>query len=147
MKRVICIAFFLLSSYLVSAQNTYKVTFDHVALHVSDVDRSANFYHNVMKLTEITNRSKIAGVRWFDLGEGKELHLLSMLKSEVTLNKAVHFALHIGKFDDFLNQIKQLDIPYSDWPGEVNKITLRPDNIRQIYIQDPDGNWLEVNSI
>lgn len=146
MKKI-CILILVLSSNILLAQNTYQVTFDHVALHVSDVDRAANFYHDVIKLTEITNRSKIVGVRWFDLGEGKELHLLSMLKSEVTLNKAVHFALHIGKFDEFLNEINQLEIPYSDWPGEVNKITLRPDNIRQIYIQDPDGNWLEVNSL
>ena len=146
MKKI-CILILVLSSNILLAQNTYQVTFDHVALHVTDVDRAANFYHDVIKLTEITNRSKIVGVRWFDLGEGKELHLLSMLKSEVTLNKAVHFALHIGKFDEFLNEINQLEIPYSDWPGEVNKITLRPDNIRQIYIQDPDGNWLEVNSL
>jgi lactoylglutathione lyase len=146
MKRILYFALIIYSNSLV-AQNSFQVTFDHVALHVSDVDIAADFYHHVLKLTEITNRSKIAGVRWFDLGEGKELHLLSMLKSEVTLNKAVHFALHIGKFDEFLESIKALGMSYSDWPGEDSKITIRPDGIRQIYIQDPDGNWLEVNSI
>ncbi|CAN5363211.1 hypothetical protein BH20ACI2_BH20ACI2_08210 [soil metagenome] len=44
---------------------------------------------------------------------------------------------------------KRLDdakIIYSDWPGAVNKITERADGVKQMYFQDPDGYWIEVNS-
>jgi catechol 2,3-dioxygenase-like lactoylglutathione lyase family enzyme len=39
------------------------------------------------------------------------------------------------------------NVTYSDWPGTPNKITLQAGGINQIYFQDPDGYWIEVNSI
>jgi catechol 2,3-dioxygenase-like lactoylglutathione lyase family enzyme len=44
-------------------------------------------------------------------------------------------------------QLKKEHIPFSDWPGEPNKITTRADGIQQVYFQDPDGYWIEVNSV
>ncbi len=37
-----------------------------MARSVKDVDRSAEFYKNVFQLSEITNKAKFEGVRWFD---------------------------------------------------------------------------------
>lgn len=129
------------------SNNSFSISFDHVALSVTDVDRSANFYRDVFDLEEIANRSRMAGIRWFSLSEGKELHLISVIKEEVTVNKAVHFALKTPDFDRFVNKLASLNIPYSDWPGVSNKITLRADGVRQIFFQDPDGYWIEVNSV
>jgi catechol 2,3-dioxygenase-like lactoylglutathione lyase family enzyme len=126
--------------------NPFSITFDHVALSVTDVDRSAAFYKNVFELEEIANRSRMAGIRWFSLSEGKELHLISTIKEEVKVNKAIHFALKTSEFDDFVRKLASLNIPYSDWPGAPNKITDRADGVRQIFFQDPDGYWIELNS-
>lgn len=87
------------------------------------------------------------GIRWFSLGEGKELHLISFLKEPVTINKAVHFALTTTNFEAFVKTLEAKNIRYSDWPGIPNKINLRADGIKQIYLQDPDGYWIEVNSV
>ncbi|MEM7108025.1 MAG: hypothetical protein AAF519_07350 [Bacteroidota bacterium] len=46
-----------------------------------------------MNLKEITNRTKNPGIRWFSLGEGKELHLVSTVPGDAKINKVVHFAL------------------------------------------------------
>ncbi len=75
---------FILSGFL-QAQDagTYNFTFNHIALSVKDVDRSADFYKKVLNLNEITNKTKIEGIRWLSLGEGKELHLISILKEDV----------------------------------------------------------------
>ncbi|RYF13836.1 MAG: VOC family protein, partial [Flavobacteriales bacterium] len=27
----------------------------------------------------------------------------------------------------------------------ISEVTLRPDGIHQLYLQDPDGHWIEVN--
>jgi len=127
--------------------NSFSITFDHVALSVEDVDRAAEFYKNILKLEEIDNRSKIPGIRWFLIGEGKELHLISVIKEEVATNKAVHFALKTPDFDSFVEKLDGLNIPYSDWPGAPNTVTIRADGIKQIFFQDQDGYWIEVNSV
>jgi lactoylglutathione lyase len=120
--------------------------FNHLALSVTDLQKSVEFYSNVLDLKEITNRGKLEGVRWFSLGEGKELHLISIVKESISTNKAVHLALTTLNFDAFITKLKNLSIQYSDWPGTLNKIHVRADGIKQIFFQDPDGYWIEVNS-
>jgi catechol 2,3-dioxygenase-like lactoylglutathione lyase family enzyme len=131
---------------MVKAQNT-NFTFNHIALSVKNLDESATFYKDVLQLQEITNKTKMEGIRWFSLGEGKELHLISILKEPVTINKAVHFALSTSNFDDFVKTLEAKKIPYSDWPGITEKVTMRADGIKQLYFQDPNGYWIEVNSV
>ena len=128
-------------------ENPFEVKFNHIALSVKDVNKSADFYKNVLNLNEITNRTKMDGIRWFSLGDGKELHLVSVIKEPVTLNKAVHFALSTSNFEAFLKNVQTMKITYSDWPGKINKVTLRVDGIKQIYLQDVDGYWIEINSV
>lgn len=122
-------------------------TFNHLALSVKDVDRSADFYKNILKLQELTNRTEIKGIRWFSLGEDKELHLISGMKESVTINKAVHLALASANFDIFVNALDKSKIIYSDWPGTLHKVNIRADGIKQVFFQDPDGYWIEVNSV
>lgn len=129
------------------ATNSFSITFDHVAISVKDVNRSAQFYIDVLELVEIKNRSEMSGIRWFSIGEGKELHLISIVKEDVTINKAIHFALKTPDHDRFVKKLDALKIPYSNWPGDSNEVTIRADGIKQIFFQDPDGYWIEVNSV
>jgi lactoylglutathione lyase len=134
---------------LLHAQDSasFKFSFNHLAISVKDVNRSAEFYSTVLQLPEITNRSKIDGIRWFVLGDGRELHLISVIKENVTLNKALHIGLSTNNFDVFTKKFTTLKIPFSDWPGKPNTINIRADGIKQIFFQDPDGYWIEVNSV
>ncbi|MBI1807004.1 MAG: VOC family protein [Ignavibacteria bacterium] len=149
MRKISLFIIALLFTCFLKAQDTtsFNFTFNHLALSVKDVDRSAEFYKKVVNLQEITNRSKIEGVRWFSLGDGKELHLISILKENVTINKAVHLALTTPNFDAFVKRLDKLKIAYSDWPGTLHKINIRADGINQIFFQDPDSYWLEINSV
>ena len=134
---------------LLQAQDSalFKFSVNHLAISVKDLDRSADFYSKVLNLPEITNRSKIEGIRWFVLGDGRELHLISVIKENITINKALHLGLSTASFDDFVKRIAALKIPYSDWPGKPNTVFIRADGIKQIFFQDPDGYWIEVNSV
>ena len=38
-------------------------------------------------------------------------------------------------------------IDFSNWKGELNTIQKRIDGKRQIWIQDPQGYWIEINDI
>lgn len=149
MKKITLFIFLLTFVGFLRAQNvsTFSLTFNHLALSVKDVDRSAEFYEKVLNLHEITKKTKIEGIRWFSIGEGKELHLISILKENVTINKAVHLALTTPDFDAFIETLDNMSITYSDWPGTPQKINIRSDGIKQIYFQDPDGYWIEVNNV
>ncbi len=148
MKIILAFCALLLVAPLHAQENlSFNFGFDHIALSVKDVDKEAAFCANVLKLQEITNRSKLAGVRWFSLGQGKELHLISIVKENVVMNKAIHVALTTPNFDAFVKTLEAHKIAYSDWPGNPQKINIRADGIKQIFFQDPEGIWYEVNSV
>jgi catechol 2,3-dioxygenase-like lactoylglutathione lyase family enzyme len=128
-------------------ENDSSVTLDHFALSVKDVDQAAEFYKEVLHLKEITNKTKDERIRWLSLGDGKELHLVSTVEGDIKINKAVHLALATTDFDRIIAVLKDKDIEYSDWPGTLYKTNTRPDGIKQVYFQDPDGYWIEVNSV
>ena len=147
-KIILLIVISLLTVQLWGQNNTsFNLTVDHLALSVKDVDRSAEFYGNILKFREITNRSKLEGVRWFAVGDGKELHLISIVKENVTLNKAIHVAFATPDFDSFVLMLEEKKIAYSDWPGATNKVNIRADGMKQVFFQVPDGNWIEINSV
>lgn len=148
MKKIVCFLIVLSFAATTFAQeNGFNFSADHVALSVKDVNRSAEFYVKVLKLPEITNRSKIEGIRWFLLGDGRELHLISVIRENVTINKAVHVGLSSSKFDEFVKHLNANKISYSDWPGKAHTVNIRADGIKQVFFQDPDGYWIEVNSL
>ncbi|MCF7559764.1 VOC family protein [Sabulilitoribacter multivorans] len=149
MKKIILFVTIALLSKSTFAQDNsdFSMSFDHLALSVKDVDISAEFYKSIFNLNEITNKGKTDGVRWFSLGDGKELHLISIVEGDIKLNKAVHFAVTTSSFDAFIQTLTSKNIGYTSWTGEDNKITLRDDGVQQVYVQDPDGYWVEVNSV
>jgi catechol 2,3-dioxygenase-like lactoylglutathione lyase family enzyme len=149
MKKTALILTAILYTVLLQAQEkaSFTISLDHIALCVKDLDRSANFYKKVMKLEEITNKTKIEGIRWFTLADGKELHLISIIKENITINKAVHLGLTTTKFEDFIKILEDQKIIYSDWPDNQNTINTRTDGVHQIFFQDPDGYWIEINDV
>lgn len=124
----------------------FNTTFDHQAFVVSDLDASADFYQEILGLKEITNETGNPNRRWFSLGGDLQLHLLADEMEGVKVNKSIHLAVRISNFDEFVENLRNRNIPFSDWPGVMNQVTTRPDGIKQVYIKDPDGYSIEVNS-
>lgn len=120
-------------------------SFNHIALSVKNVDESIEFYQKVLQLKEIKNTASNSNTRWLSLGEGKQLHLIPRPNSEIKINKAVHFALTTSNFMSFVEYLQELKIDYSDWLGTPNKDYIRKDGIKQVYFQDPNGYWIEIN--
>lgn len=138
----------VLCSGLLMAQDqvVFNSNFNHMALPVKDLAVSTAFYKEVFQLQEITNRTKNNDIRWLSMGDGKELHLIANIKEPVTVNKALHLAFSTTQMDAFVKHLKSKGIAFSNWAGEANAISPRADGVLQLYLQDPNGYWIEVNN-
>tara|TARA_R110002012_G_scaffold246821_2_gene422483 strand:+ start:755 stop:1162 length:408 start_codon:yes stop_codon:yes gene_type:complete len=122
-----------------------KFFINHIALSVKDVDKSVLFYQKVFNFKEIENTASNSLTRWLSIGNGMQLHLIPRPNALIKTNKAVHFALSTPEFEAFVLQLKQMNIEYSDWPGSTFNDYIRKDGIQQVYFQDPDNYWIEIN--
>ncbi|MFK7946658.1 MAG: VOC family protein [Saprospiraceae bacterium] len=119
--------------------------FNHIALSVKDVAQSVEFYQTVFQFEEILNTASNSKTRWLAISEGRQLHLIPRPNAEIKTNKAVHFAFSTADYESFVRFLTELNIPFSDWHNTPNKDYIRKDGIRQVYFQDPNGYWIEVN--
>lgn len=122
-----------------------KYTFNHIALCVKNVEASITFYQKVLELKEIENTASNSKTRWLQIDDRTELHLIPRQNAVVKTNKAIHFALSTSDMDDFVQRLKQLNVEYTDWLDTPNKDYVRKDGIKQVYFQDPNNYWIEVN--
>lgn len=122
----------------------FELILDHVALEVQNLEESSKFYSEVLKLKELPTPNNNPKLRWFDLGNNRQLHLILTEESYMLPSKSVHFSLACSDLPSF---IKELEVPYESWLGENSKISDRPDGIQQIYIQDNSGYWIEINNV
>ncbi len=128
-----------------SQEFTLKV--DHYAILVDDLTKSAIFYGEVLGLKEVENKTKNPEIRWFGLADGREIHLINRPKDGIQLNKNVHLAFAVNDLDGYIKYLDTKGVDYENWPGAPKTTNARPDGIRQIYIKDPDGYWIEVNDM
>ncbi|RAJ16223.1 VOC family protein [Olleya aquimaris] len=119
---------------------------NHIALSVQDVNQSIDFYKKVFQLQEIENTASNSKTRWLSFEDGSQLHLIPRPELKVKTNKAVHFALSTPYFEAFIIHLNNLEVAYSDWKNTPNKDYIRNDGVLQVYFQDPDGYWIEVNN-
>ncbi|HEX8504285.1 MAG TPA: VOC family protein [Hymenobacter sp.] len=119
-------------------------TFQHAAVCVQELARSKTFYHTVLQLEEIPNPFNDGLHAWFSLGAGLQLHVIQhgCPPSNVKDN---HLCLRVASFSDFLAHLNKEGAAYSNLEGKSKQRTLRADGVQQIYLQDPDGHWLEIN--
>ncbi len=147
--RFWCFIFLLITTSYVNygQENTIRMGFsiDHYAINVTSLEKSVSFYQDIFGLIEIKNGTELDHIRWFRLGTSEELHIIQVDSLDKKLPKGVHLALRTKDFEGFRKSLLKKNIPYSDWPGKENKVSIRPDGVKQLYLQDPDGYWIEVN--
>jgi lactoylglutathione lyase len=122
-----------------------KPHFNHTTIYVTDLARASSFYHDVMMLDTIPEPFHDQHHTWFNLGNHGELHVVSGAKSDIPHDVSIHLAFSVPSVPDFIKHLDQLSVRYGNYGGQVNVIQPRPDKVSQIYFQDPDGYWIEVN--
>jgi lactoylglutathione lyase len=119
--------------------------FNHAALCAKDLKKTAAFYSSVLQLQKIHHPFNDTLHVWFKIGPGLALHVIQGDCPTTVHDIAIHLCFSVPSLDAFVRHLDQLHVKYGNWGGESKKIQVRADGVRQIYFQDPDGFWIEVN--
>src|ERR1043166_9361531 len=111
---------------------------NHVAIYVTDVERSVEFYRRVLKLEPIPRPAFSFPGAWFMLGSAQELHLIAdhgpvFFRS----HEKNHFALKVDDLGEWENHLKKIGAEF--FPKKQ-----RPDGAFQIFLRDPDAHVIEL---
>ncbi|MEB8328810.1 VOC family protein [Flavobacteriaceae bacterium KMM 6897] len=124
---------------------SYDFAIDHSSLIVNDLEKTGDFYAEVLQLKEIPHPTNDPGFRWFQLQGNTQLHLIFKDTVVMKKHKSMHLCLSTPKLQALIEKLSINHVEYEDWPGTKNAITLRADGVQQIYLRDPEGYWIEIN--
>jgi len=119
--------------------------FSHQTIFVTDLNRSADFYEKVLQLKKIPEPFHDNKHVWFRISEHGQLHVVSGAKEDVAHDINIHLAFSVSSMDAFTKHLDQFKVKYGNWAGSSKEPQVRPDKVKQVYLQDPDGYWIEIN--
>ncbi len=135
----------ILLSGITALKADAQIHFNHLAIYVVDLEKSSTFYRDVMQLQQIPEPFHDNQHTWFKIGEHDQLHVISGAKEKMPHNVSVHMAFSVPSVENFAGHLDSLHIKYGNSAQTGTAPQIRTDGIKQIYLQDPDGYWIEVN--
>jgi lactoylglutathione lyase len=127
------------------AESNSRPVFNHAALCARDLRKTTAFYTTILRLQKISNPFNDTLHTWLKMGPGLALHIIKADCPPMHYDISLHLCFSVPSLYAFVHRLDRLNVKYGDWVGTPKKITLRPDGVHQIYFQDPDGFWIEVN--
>ena len=123
-----------------------KSKFTYVGIRVTDLERSIAFYTNMLGM-KVSGRSKIEQTKGETVGlqtekDGFTLELNYYEKDSPYNTKYVvgegldHLAFKVDDLDKALEEAKKA--------GHRTILQMKADGGQWAYIEDPDGNWIEL---
>jgi glyoxylase I family protein len=122
--------------------------FSHVAVNVTDVDRARDFYEKVIGLRKIQRPEiKIPG-EWYGVGDN-QLHLIGGNRRREGIDPTgPHMAIQVEDLEETKRTLTEMGIKFLDAATLMRNMPMTPEmqrlTGRQIWVQDPDGNVIEL---
>lgn len=118
------------------------VGINHVSLWVKDVQKSIDFYHGKLGFPLIPRPAFDFNGAWFAIGDTQQLHILEgrYIDTAHSHSRRNHFAVEVENLTYTEAFLRKCNITYIG-PKP------RPDGVMQIFIQDPDGYWVEFTQL
>jgi len=145
MKKCFCIHFLVCFFAIHTNAQQSKAHINHTAIYVVDIQKTGAFYTNVIGLDTVPEPFHDGKHIWYSTGAHTMLHVIAGATAKREYYKNQHTCFTVPDFNLFIDKLKKLNWPYEDVAGNKNAITTRVDGVHQIWLQDPDGYWLEIN--
>jgi lactoylglutathione lyase len=145
--RLTTLLFSLALPHLCFSQNnnTNQPVFNHAALCAKNLRKTADFYSTVIQLQKIHHPFNDTLHVWFKIGEGLALHVIQGDCPTNVHDISIHLCFSVPSLEAFMKHLDAMNVKYGNWNGEPKKVQLRADGVHQVYLQDPDGFWIEIN--
>ena len=145
MKKCFCIHFLVCFFAIHANAQQSKAHINHTAIYVVDIQKTGNFYSNIIGLDTVPEPFHDGKHIWYSTGAHTMLHVIAGATAKKDYYKNQHTCFTVPDFNQFIKKLQALNWPYEDVAGNKNAITTRVDGVHQIWLQDPDGYWLEIN--
>ena len=146
MKKI-TLTFIITFGILFSLKSQSNLKFDHQALPVNNLKITGDFYRDILGFKDIPT---LVGTkythRWLANYEGKEIHLIFSDEEIQKTPKQIHMAFSPVDFDKFIDHLKKNNVLFTNYKLEVGVVQVRKDGIKQLWVRDPQGYWIEINS-
>ena len=131
----------------------------HVALKVKDIDRSMAFYSGVMGFPEMLRLHHDDGslfLIYLRVTDEQYVELFPNAHSDhapgIDANGVHHFCLTVEKLEPFIEAVASRGAQFSAWQKDGSGLAKVPtaqisnglDGNRQAWLEDPDGNRIEL---
>lgn len=143
-KYLIAGSLFLATSNCFS-QNTSKAKINHTAVYVVNLEASRHFYQDIVGLDTIPEPFHDGKHAWFTTGPGIAMHVIQGAETKKEYYKNQHTCFSVASVKAFTDLLKRNNIMWENVNGTKQAITIRVDGVQQIWLQDPDGYWIEIN--
>ena len=116
----------------------------HVSLAVTDIERAKRFYREILCLEEIDRPNFGFPGAWYQIGN-QQLHLIVYLEAKTLRgtnelsSREGHFAFRVKSYDETLRWLKEKGVEIYENPTSKS-------GFAQIFVADPDGNLIELNT-
>lgn len=144
MKKLYLLYLPLLICIISALPSTAQTRFSHTTIFVTDLQKSSDFYEKIIQLKKIPEPFHDNRHTWFKIADHSQLHVVSGAKAATDHDINIHLAFSVPDLEKFMDHLKKENIKFGDWTGN-GKTQSRPDGVKQIYLQDPDGYWIEIN--
>jgi lactoylglutathione lyase len=144
MKKTLLFTVIVFTTSVITAQ-VQKPRINHTAIYVVNVKTSLEFYQNVIGLDTVPEPFHDGKHAWFKTGPSITLHVIQGAEAKKEYYKNQHTCFSVPSVEQFIKILISRNILYEDVKGNKNAVTTRIDGVKQLWLQDPDGYWIEIN--